>query len=305
MNGNWIDSWMLNSGYILIASFIARHFLVHMQSGLYIGNFQVKLLIEIFATAVFIYWAMASRPVKDTGYFSWNFLHPLMWELSVASTMMIIINETQDRYHPILWIIAAMVLLGAGKIFSRKISRMRFYSLVFHWVAMFTVTFLLASYSVPSLEWYDQVWAWGSIAIVLQFIYIMFFYTSADFDGIDLPQPVKFLEGIISFVNTHRNLAVYYPFFISIAIFIYRTMDVSIHTLLWVLESFAIFVVSVILKENHFRYLSMGLLAVCLMRLMYYDMAKSGTMLKGIVLVCIGLLMLGMNTIYNRYRDRF
>jgi hypothetical protein len=49
----------------------------------------------------------------------------------------------------------------------------------------------------------------------------------------------------------------------------------------------------------------MGLLAVCLMRLMYYDMAKSGTMLKGIVLVCIGLLMLGMNTIYNRYRDRF
>lgn len=228
-----------------------------------------------------------------------------MWELTIIFSMVILVLETPEKIHAVLWTGGALCLVLLGHIFKTVISRWRFYSLVFHWIAVFTIAFFLTSYVVPSNAWYDQVWIFSSTAIVIQFIYIVMFYKYGTLGLIELPLPVKFLKGIIGFVERHRNLAVYYPFFISIAIFVYKTFSGTLHTLLWVLEAFGIFIVSVVLKENHFRYLSMGVLAVCMGRLLIYDLAQSGTVVKGIVFVCIGLLMLGMNVLYNKYRDRF
>lgn len=304
-NKGSIDQFILHAAYVFIAMFLVRHFTVDLQAESYLGNFTIRFLIESFALVVFIYWMLAKKSAEGKAFLSWKYLHPLMSELTIVFAMMILIQETSPLIHPLLWICGSIVLLLSGRIWGGIVSRFRFYSLLLHWIAVFSLAFILASYVIPSTDLFDQIWLWGAIAILMQFLFITLFYKLGDLDKIYLPQPVKCLAHLINSIDKHRNLAIYYPFFISVAIFIYKSFYEAFHTLLWVVEAFSIFVVSVILKENHFRYLSMGLLAICLMRLMIYDLSKSGTIVKGIVFVCVGVLMLVMNTIYNKFKDRF
>jgi hypothetical protein len=300
-----IDQFILHVAYVFIAIFLVRHFTVDLQTEAYLGNFTIRFLIESFALVVFIYWMLAKQSTEGKELLSWKYLHPLMSEFTIIFAMIILILETPPHIHPLLWICGSIVLLLSGRIWEGMLSRFRFYSLLFHWITVFSLAFILASYIVPSTDLFDQIWFWGAFAILMQFVFITLFYKLGDLDKIHLPHPVKCLAHLINSIDKNKNLAIYYPFFIGIAIFIYKSFDEAVHTLLWVVEAFLIFVVSVILKENHFRYLSMGLLAICLMRLMIYDLSKSGTIVKGIVFVCIGVLMLVMNTIYNKFKDRF
>ena len=81
--------------------------------------------------------------------------------------------------------------------------------------------------------------------------------------------------------------------------------DRSVLTLLWSAEAFTVFVLSAVLRENQFRYAALAGLGVCLARLLLIDMAEANLGLRGLVFLGVGLLMLGMNAIYNRYRARF
>ncbi len=264
----------------------------------------MRLLIGIFAIIVFTYWAITKKP-EQSRYFTWKYLHPLFRELIVIFAMTVLLLETEGRYHPVLWTAGSVLLIFSGKTFYKSVPRLRFYSIIFHWIALFNIAFVLIASVVPSVSIFDRRWFIGTMAIVIQFIYIIYFYKYNDLDNIYLPPALSGLKPVVGFLLRHRNKAIYYPFFISIAIFIRRSFLVSIHTLLWVAEAFAIFIVSVLLKENHFRYLSMAVLGVCLVRLMLYDLAQTGTITKGIVFVCVGLIMLAMNVVYNKYRNRF
>ena len=51
--------------------------------------------------------------------------------------------------------------------------------------------------------------------------------------------------------------------------------------------------------------MSLGALGVCLFRLVVFDMARSDLIMRGFVFIGVGLLMLAMNAVYNKYRARF
>src|SRR5262249_49336273 len=106
-------------------------------------------------------------------------------------------------------------------------------------------------------------------------------------------------------IATRRNKYVYYPLFVGIALFVYRRFDRSVLTLLWASEAFMLFVLSAWLRENHFRVASLIGLGACVVRLVLVDMAEANLGLRGAVFIGVGLLMLGMNAIYNRYHARF
>ena len=46
-------------------------------------------------------------------------------------------------------------------------------------------------------------------------------------------------------------------------------------------------------------------LGAALLRLIFFDLARSSTLTRALVFVGVGLLMLGMNSLYNRFKDRF
>jgi uncharacterized membrane protein len=64
-------------------------------------------------------------------------------------------------------------------------------------------------------------------------------------------------------------------------------------------------VLSAVLRETSFRTIALVGLGICLLRLMAIDLAQVDLGLRGIVFIGVGLLMLAMNAIYNRFRARF
>ena len=300
----FIDNCMLYCGIAFVIAFVIRHISVHLQSGMYIGPVTLRLCAGIFGLAVIMYWATA-KPLKESAERAvWRYVMPLMTELFVAFFMLVALVEVPREYHSYCWVAAALALLFAGSIFP-KISRLRLYSLSAHWIAIFIVSFLLVSDAVPGVRWYSSPAFIGAVTIAFQILFAVMFYQRGELEKTEYPASLFFLPRIAGIMKRKRNLAVFYPLFAGIAIFIYTGFSPSFHTLLWVAESFVIFVVSVILRENHFRFLSMGTLGICLVRLVAHDLSTSGTIVKGVVFVGVGLIMVAMNVIYNKYRSRF
>ena len=79
----------------------------------------------------------------------------------------------------------------------------------------------------------------------------------------------------------------------------------ALSTLLWALQAFVIYLMSAVLRDQQFRWLALLGLGACLVRLVAIDMAQADLGLRGVVFIGVGLLMLAMNAIYNRYRTRF
>jgi uncharacterized membrane protein len=108
-----------------------------------------------------------------------------------------------------------------------------------------------------------------------------------------------------SFLEKRRNIWIFDPLFLAAALFLYWSFDRAILTLLWVGLIFAIFSLSILLREGHFRILALIALAASLGRLLFFDLSQSSMTMRAIVFVGVGILMLGMNSLYNRFKDRF
>lgn len=299
------DRFLLHAGFVLIAAFIARHILIHLQAENYFWIFKLRLLIEVFAVGVFAYWAAFKRPLAQKSYASWIYLHPLFVELMLLFIVLAVSVELHEFWHSLVWMGLAFGALFIGSRYAENLSRLRFYSLIFNWAAAFQVAFLTGVYVTPSTRWYEQAWLSGCIAILLQFFYLYYFYRRERLEGIRLPASIGFLQAWVRAVNRRRNLWIFIPVILCVAIFFYWSFDKSILTLLWVIECFFIFILSIMLKENHFRYIALTGLGLSIVRLIFYDLAQANTITRAIVFLGVGLILLLINSAYNKYKDRF
>jgi hypothetical protein len=297
--------FLLHWGYIFIALFIGRHLLVHIQSNLHIGGFKVRLLQELLALTIFIYWALAKKPADDDHCKSWISLHPLMWELAIVFGILTVALEVRDIWHPVAWVLGAFLLLILGNIGKERISRFRFYSLLLYWAAAFHIAFISTMDLTPARFFTQQAWFGGFVALLLQLGFVVLFYRKAALDKVELPEPVSVFREWLDKICSRPHLWIYYPYFLAVALFLYWTFSRSLLTLLWVVETFVIFTLSIVLRENHFRYVAMLGLGACLIRLVFYDLARSGTFTRAMVFLGVGIIMIVMNSLYNKYRERF
>jgi uncharacterized membrane protein len=44
---------------------------------------------------------------------------------------------------------------------------------------------------------------------------------------------------------------------------------------------------------------------LCVGRLIFYDLAQSGTLTRALVFLGVGVIMLMMNSVYNKYKHKF
>jgi uncharacterized membrane protein len=66
-----------------------------------------------------------------------------------------------------------------------------------------------------------------------------------------------------------------------------------------------VFSTSLLLRRQDLRYLSLAGLLACLVRLVFFDLSRSGTIARAVVFILMGLLLLGMNALYARFKARF
>ena len=106
-------------------------------------------------------------------------------------------------------------------------------------------------------------------------------------------------------LRKHHSKWLIYPLIFSVAIFLFWTFDKSILTFLWITQCLAVFVLSIILKESHFRHVALIGSALCILRLFFYDLANAGTLMRAVVFLGVGTVMLLMNWVYGKYKERF
>jgi hypothetical protein len=299
-----VDRYMLHLTYLFFVAFLIRHLLVHIQLESYIGIFKIRLLIEFLAIGVFIYCATLKKPETST-YKSWDYLHPLLIELLILFSILTIALEVDAIWQPIIWVVMSFIFAVLGNSKYEKLSRLLFYSLIMYWVAAFQTAFITSTYVVPSNYIYAQPWVYGTVSLLFQFAFLLYFYLKCSFEKIDLPKSLLFFSELIDKVQKRRNIYVFYPLIICTAIFLFWTFDKSLLTLLWVLECLMIFIISIVLKKQHFRYVALGALAICIVRLIFFDLSQSSTLTRAIVFLSVGIIMLLMNSLYNKFKNRF
>lgn len=304
------DRHLLHVAYAFLFIFLLRHILVHLQSESYfyfslLGisfAIKIRLAIELLALAVFFYWAFSKSPSQKK-YRSWDFLHPLFVELIGIFLVLTVSFELGKYWHPFAWLSFAFLVFFIGKKYP-ALSRLKLYAVIFYLMSVFQVTFLLGVYEVLGNHWYQSEEAVGIASIIFQFIFLMVIHKEDIFANILFPPALKFLQNFPQKLKPFRHSILAYPLFVSIALYIYWTFPPSWLTLLWVLECFLVFALGVVLREDHFRYTAMAGIAINLVRLVWVDLANSSTLVSALVFVGVGILMLGMHSLYVIFKKK-
>ena len=62
---------------------------------------------------------------------------------------------------------------------------------------------------------------------------------------------------------------------------------------------------SLFFRESLFRTVAMIGVSVVVVRLLFFDLKDQDFFVKSIVFITVGVLLVAMNTIYRRFRDRY
>ena len=74
-------------------------------------------------------------------------------------------------------------------------------------------------------------------------------------------------------------------------------------SILWGIYALGLIGLGIWKRQEHLRFGAIALFAVTLLKLFFYDIAHLDTISKTIVFVVIGLLLLLVSFLYNKYKD--
>ena len=208
-----------------------------------------------------------------------------------------------DLWLPVVWVLVAL-LLAMSRLMHFLPARLSLYSMAFFWTSVIHTSFISSSSPSPSHYWADQSWLAGILAIAGQLGYLILHYTylAARQKPGTLDWLSARMEGMTAKLQDKRDLALFYPLFLSVALFLFWTFDSSLLTLLWMIEVFVVFFVGLKLNQDHFRYVAQGAMVLCLIRLIFFDLSQSSIVMRAFVFLGVGGIMILMNVIYRRFR---
>ena len=189
----------------------------------------------------------------------------------------IMFSQLPHKFLPIYWVFMAILNVY---FYHKQLTKNKYISIVYYLLANIHLGFLSFNlYESKFLAVYILIFA-------LLGIYIYFAY--------------KWLEE-----SKYKNSILVYPATVSIAFFLYLTFDKGILTLFWILESLGLLILSLALKEKYFRYVSLSFVAICVIRLMFFDLSNSDFLVRALVLLGVGVVLILMNSLFKKYKGRF
>jgi hypothetical protein len=290
----------LGHGYVLAAGI--GYVTVILPTLTYLYTINLRMVMEVFGMAALLYWWL-TRPSESLGEtHSWRNVHPYFLELMIALLATTVFIEVPLVWRPVAWMAIAFLLLAPQ--LAEVSTRFMFYSLLAYITSVIAVTVNVSRAAVPSGIWYEQPWHTGLVAIVIQFLYLLAAYQRLELEKVRFPPLMYRIEHLSQILSRDRAAAICYPFFAGLALFLAWRFERALLTFLWASETFGIFILSIVLRQNHFRLVALAGLAACLLRLVIYDMQEADLLVRGLAFVGVGSLMLAMNAVYNKYGTR-
>ena len=203
--------------------------------------------------------------------------------------------EAGLAWSGVISVSAAIVLLLAGSFGPGYMRCYREFSLLFFWCGLILLPAAGIENGSLAIAVFGPSWWTALGSILLALLYVGGVY------GIPSRRHTEDAEGLIS---PHSSHVLLYPYFVGVGIFLFLSFTGPVLTSLLILESFALFTMSILLKENSFRLSSFVLMLFTLGRLVFFDMAKSDTLERAVVFILAGAVLLGMNWMYGRFVEK-
>jgi hypothetical protein len=261
-----------------------------------------RLVVDVSGLGVVLVWWRWQASPQLAENRLWKAVHPSLVEAFLLGTLLTVTLEVPGPWWPVAWSLLALGLLspGLGQLLAPRI---KLYSVLLQWLAIASVVTCLLSPAPGPQNSLDQ--PIGLLAITIQVLYVVASHRWLVLAGPEAGLSSGAMAHFAAALGRHRNRALYYPLFLGIALDLASSFDHSVLTLLWATQAFVLFGLSALLRENQFRYLALVGLGGCLLRLVAVDMRQADLGLRGLVFIGVGLLMLAMNALYNRFRSRF
>jgi len=288
---------LINGGYLFLLSFTIRFLFFDIQSETMIfETVRAEYLLEIAAFTVMGVWFFLNRSVRLLDLF---FL-----EIALVFLIAVLFIEVPVTILPAVFMVLSIVLLLIGRFLPKNLSRLRIVSVFPAWISAFLIAFVTSPYLTPSLSYTDTAWIMSAAAIILQFIYLALFHFTHESDEISLPDKLLNLEQTIKKLMSGKNIFLYYPVFASVLFFFIWSFNGAVLTALISFEALLILVLSILIKEDSFRYTALMGIIVSIIRLIFFDLRESDIFIKAVAFIIVSIIMLLMNVLYNKFKDR-
>lgn len=284
-------------------AFVIRFCLVDLSNHtLLMDVVPARIGTEILSLIALIYWMISGTKINNV--YIKKTINGLL-EVFVVLSLFYIFAEVKVVEQGILIAGLALVSLFAGPKVG-EYNRLALYSYLLFLIALFNVGFVSSTVATPSKALYDQVWFKSIITVVLTVIFTVCGSKKLSYiKSNQLIVPNKISSLMKSLIVKYDMKAIIYPLFLAVAFFLYRGFDKSILSVLWMMECFILFIISIILKKSEFRVVSMFAVALIFVRIMFFDLRGQDFLVKAIVFIIIGSILIIMNAIYNKYKYRY
>lgn len=247
----------------------------------------------------------AQRPAAGVAEFkSERFVQPLLPELALLFGCFTLGYELRTEWLALVWLGFAFGLTRLAARLPQRLRRVRAYGLLFFWAAVAASTYVSFHYLAPG-QLLTLPWAATAAAVALLFGYAALRLHQPPAKPADWPPLLSALAGLDRLPLPGLVGLLLYPAFLALTALLTQSYDRSVLTVLLMLEVVALFVASLLLRRQDFRYAALLGMGAAMVRLLFFDLRQTGTITRAVVFILMGLLLLGMNALYARFKDRF
>ncbi|MFK7971954.1 MAG: hypothetical protein AB8F95_16425 [Bacteroidia bacterium] len=304
LNSKALIPHILRAAAILLFAFLVRHLTVHLGSSAYLAGIPIRAMIGILGVAVMAYVLVFERNTNWDRFKIWKYGQPLLLEIGFILLVITLAFEMKVPYwQPIVWTILGIMSLVIGSNWKAG-SRLRLYGLLCSWAASFQIAFVASTSVLPSSSMTETPWFTALISIALLIGFVVMGYRMLNIGEVRFPFQISWLGSILGKVQKRPLPWLILPVAFGAAIFFYFAFEKSQLTLLWMTEALVLFALAIFLREPYFRYISLAIVAICMIRLPLFDLTSASLLGRALSFIGVGSMLMAMDLIYRKFSPR-
>ncbi|CAK6690550.1 hypothetical protein [Synechococcus sp. CBW1107] len=293
---------LLGAGYLLAVLVVWPAWV--QPSTAQLGLMLWRWPLEGLGLTVLLRWWRISHQQPLNAYPGWRRLRPYLLDAVLLTLNLILLWELSPAARTLAWAGLALLLINrcGNNLFE---PRGRLYALPISWLGLLQLVLALRDLRLDGGEWGAGNQLLIGLAVLLQIVFVVWQHRQTPREASDAPSALAGPMALLKRLEGQRLAAIDLPMLVGLALAIYWRFDAGLLTLLWSAQAFLVFCLGAWLRNNPLRHLALAGLGLCLLRLLVIDLARADLGLKGVVFVGVGLLLLAMNALVNRFSDRF
>lgn len=289
-----LSSSILALGYSFLLGFVALFVPLVLYNSQTISGFPVRWLLEGIAAIAVLTTYFTRRFWGTADASRLKLLSMRLLEVLLLLVTAVLLVETPIQFAAAGIALWALLCL-ASSLHPRVQKRVRIYSLYLFWLSAIYFAIQAATQTLG----YEAL-----VAGILQGVWIALALSTQTRSADNSPIGTSLLLYYLAAINRRYALLVVMPIAVLWAFCVSRVFDSALLTLIWSIEAVAIFALALVLRRPFFRIVSLIGLGACIVRLVFFDLQQADTISRALVFLGMGLLLLGMNVLYIRFKSR-